>query len=178
MFVLVTVVLITAACAGNEPSDDAAVDAAHPLFGATELLSDVVGSDLLASEVVPMACIPSRTDPVGVFLGLRIVDWQVEADMVSVSIRSNHARLGSHPSGCSDPMLVMQDSMFLLGPDDEAVHASRAVEADGATTLVFDLDDRSAAGWSAVLLPTIDYALGNGDRQTSIFGFVGHYALA
>ncbi len=150
---------------------------AHPLFGEAEPLSAVVGNDLRASEVVPMRCIPSRTDPVGVFLGLQIVDWDVSADAVTIDVRVNHALLGSHPSGCSDPFVVLQDSMFLLGPGDEAVHAEPALVAGDTATLAFDLAGRASTRWSVVFLPTIDYQLANGDRQTSIFGLVGHYAL-
>ena len=150
---------------------------AHPLFGVAEPLSTVVGNDLRASEVVPMQCIPSRADPVGVFLGLQIVDWDITAEAVLVDVRVNHALLGSHPSGCSDPFVVLQDSMFLLGPDDEAVHA-QPIAVDGDTaTLAFDLAGRMSDRWSVVFLPTIDYKLANGERQTSIFGLVGHYAL-
>jgi len=149
----------------------------HRLFGETERLSEVLGTEIVSSYVVPMTCIPQRTDPVGVFLGLEITDWQVTGDQVTVSIQTNHARLGSHPSGCADLAIVTVDSMFLIGPDDETVHATEMLFGGDGTTLVFDLGGRRPEEWSAVLLPTITYSLANGERQTSIYGLVGHYEL-
>ena len=169
--------LLAAACASAEPADVVDDAGVHRLFGATEQLSDTIGNEITSSGVVAMRCIPSRSDPVGVLLGLEIVDWTLGEAELSVSLNTTYAKLGSHPSGCSDPSILIGDSMFLLGPDDETLHAASAVESDGTTTLVFDLGGRLAEDWTAVLLPTIEYALGNGDRQTSIYGLVGHYAL-
>lgn len=185
---VVVMCALVAGCAASSTSENiqtveladrvgGTIDGDHRLFGATQELSATIGNEITTSGVVPMTCIPSRTDPVGVLLGLEIVDWMVADAQVTVSLTTTYAKLGSHPSGCSDPSILIADSMFLLGPNDETLHATGEVQRDDATTLIFELGDRVVGDWTAVLLPTIEYALGNGDRQTSIYGFVGHYAL-
>ena len=67
--------------------------------------------------------------------------------------------------------------MFLLGPDDATVLASEAVVDGDATDLIFELGEFSSAELSAVLLPTLEFTAGGGQRQTTIFGVMGFYHL-
>lgn len=125
-----------------------------------------------------MQCIPSRLDPVAVTLVLEISEWLATDDRLAVSVRTGETRLGSHPSGCSEPEPLLEQSMFLLGPSDQTILATNALETGDVTTLIFEFGDFRPAALSAVLLPTLEFTAGDGERQTTIFGFMGFYQLA
>ena len=174
--VVVAVVMVASACSSRAETEILSIS--HPLFGTTERLSEIVGTDIRSSQVVAMQCIPSRVDPVGVWLELEIVDWLVTDEEFAVRLRTSDSRLGSHPSGCSDPSPDLEQSMFLLGPGDQTVLASYAEEIGDTTDLIFELGDLAVESLSAVLLPTLEFTAGGGERQTTIFGLMGFYQLA
>ncbi|MGI9606037.1 MAG: hypothetical protein ACR2P0_07850 [Acidimicrobiales bacterium] len=141
-------------------------------------ISDEVGTTINHSAVVPLACIPSRNDPVGVFISVRLTGATIDSDSVSVSLESTDTRLGSHPSGCHDPELALAQSMFLLGPDDNAILAERTTTSGSEVTLHFDVAGRDLDSLAAVLLPTLAYRRGDDSPTTGVYGFVGAWRLA
>lgn len=168
--------LLVGACSGA--ADDARADTRlHPLFGASEPISAVVGEVMTSSYVVPLQCIPVRVDPVGVFVELEIVGWEIVEPGLALRVRVDGARLGSHPGGCSDPDLVMPSSVFLMDDDEMTILPSEAYGDGNTTTLVFDLDGADHRTYAAVVFPTLEYLDRAGERRTIIYGFVGFYEL-
>lgn len=148
----------------------------------------MIGAPIVDSVVLPLACIPSRSDPVGTFLDITVVSAAVDDREVTVELGATEVRFGSHPSGCSGPVVLPAQSVFLLGDDRRPLFATSAATAAGetaagegtsgsGTTLTFDLNGRPAESLSVMLAPTIGYLLGNGDRQTTTYGLVGVYDL-
>lgn len=141
-------------------------------------LSEAIGTTIVDSQVVGLACIPSRTDPVGVFINLHIVDARLGDEVFQLQLAATDTRLGSHPSGCHDPDLVLAQSVFLLSSEDDTVLADRSSTAAGITTLEFDLDGHDPDQLAAVLFPTVSYAAGDGERETASYGLVGMFLLS
>ena len=161
--------LMISACAGVE-------DAAR--FGPVlSPVQDLVGVELTANRVVSMPCIPSRRDPVGVWLGMQIIDVTISDDAFTLELVETDARLGSHPSGCRDPETMLVQSVFLIDGDDPIFAQQQSLTAAG-TRLVFQLDDKSPSDFDVVILPTFEFEMGNGMRQTTIFGLIGRYSMA
>lgn len=174
----VVVVVVSCAIACGPAGSNAPVRVAHPLFGVTQPLSEALGTDIRSSQVVPMRCIPSRSDPVAVTLALEITEWLLRDNILAVRVRTGEVRLGSHPSGCSAPRPLIDQSLFLLGPGDTTLLAADSVEDAEGTTVIFDLGERMASAWSMVLLPTLEFTAGDGGRQTRVLGLMGFYHLA
>ena len=135
-----------------------------------------MGTELLATEVVPLPCIPSRNDPVGVWLGVRIHAAGITSGAYIIELQQTQARLGSHPSGCRNPQVLLANSVFLVG-DSEPIFASTASTSGDVTTLMFQLDAPTARGLDLVVLPTIEFEKKDGTRETTIFGLIGRYSL-
>ena len=140
-------------------------------------IADVVGTELTATNVVGMQCIPSRVDPVGVWIGIRVTDADVSEDRFTIGLEQTEARLGSHPSGCANPELKLAQSVFLLAGDDDSVLASAAAADGSITRLVFDLAGREPDDFDVAVLPTIGFSRGDGSPATTIFGFVDRIPL-
>jgi hypothetical protein len=45
------------------------------------------------------------------------------------------------------------------------------------TNSSFALDGRSPADFDVVILPTFEFEMGDGTRQTTIFGLIGRYSI-
>lgn len=160
--------LLLSACTSTEQAGE---------FGPVQLsLDEIVGTEIEVNRVVSMPCISSRRDPVGVWFGLRVHDANVEADVFTINLEETDARLGSHPSGCRSPAMLLAQSVFLLSGDDPVFSSSESTEG-AVTKLAFKLDGRSPEDLDVVILPTFEFLMGNGMRQTTIFGLIGRYSM-
>lgn len=137
---------------------------------------EIVGTQVKANNVVAMPCIPSRNDPVGVWLAMAVSKAEVVGDVFTITLQETDARLGSHPSGCRNPTTLFAQSVFLLD-GDEPIFATAQSEAGPLTTLEFSVTDRSLDELDLVILPTIEFEMGDGVRQTTVFGLIGRYSL-
>ena len=162
----------------NSSRTTATARAPESLYADATPIADVVGVKLFDSGVLGLSCIPSRVDPVGTFFDFVIGEIEITADTVLVMIERQDVRFGSHPSGCRSPAVMPGQSWFLLGPDLVPRFAvAEGVASDGTASVAFELDGRSDDDLVLVLAPTIEYLLGNGDRQTTTYGVVGAYEL-
>ena len=170
------VILLLVACGGSTRAESAATSGEQfgPVLASVD---EIIGTELTANSVVSLPCIPSRRDPVGVWLSIQVHDAQVEDDAFTLALEATDARLGSHPSGCSNPETLVAQSVFLFD-GDEPVFASSESTVDDIVTLTFALQGRPAADLDVVVLPTFAFNMGDGNRQTTIFGLIGKYSLA
>lgn len=166
---IVAVVIIATGCASTP-----ATTAFGNVVGSFD---DIVGTELTDNRVVSLPCIPSRRDPVGVWIGLHIIDARSIGDDLQIEVEPTEARLGSHPSGCRSPELLPAQSIFLLIDGHETVLAERQSQTVAVTTLHYALADADGAMIDVVVLPTIGFELKNGERQTTIYGLLGRYSL-
>ncbi len=162
----------------NAPVATPTARAPEGLYSDATPVADVVGEELFDSGVLGLSCIPSRVDPVGTFFDFVIGEIEVAADTVLVMVERQDVRFGSHPSGCRSPQVMPGQSWFLLGPELEPLFAvAEGIADDGTVSVAFELGDIDADQLVLVLAPTIEYLLGNGDRQTTTYGVVGAYTL-
>lgn len=139
-------------------------------------VDEIVGTELMANRVVSLPCIPSRRDPVGVWLAMQVVGAEVAGDMFTLDLLQTDARLGSHPSGCRNPGILLAQSVFLFDGSDPVFAQEQGLRED-STRLVFALADRDVADFDLVVLPTLGFETGDGMAQTTIFGLIGRFSL-
>lgn len=139
-------------------------------------VSELVGTELSANSVVDLPCIPSRRDPVGVWLAMRVDRAVPAADSFLLGLEQTDARLGSHPSGCRAPELLLAQSVFLLDDNDDPIFAAKEAVIDGVTLLEFDLEG-PAVDHELMVVPTFRFEKKDGNLETTIFGTVGRYSI-
>jgi len=164
---MIAVALFATACAE---------DTADQFGDSVSSLDAAVGTEIKANGVVGLTCIPSRADPVGVWVGIRLDSIDIGTDAVVLGLQSTDARFGSHPSGCRDPQILLADSVFMVEGSSDPIFASSQAVIDGVTLLEFELTE-SATDYDVVFVPTFAYELKNGDRQTTVFGNIGRYSI-
>ncbi len=139
-------------------------------------LTTLQRESLVSSRVVPLPCIESRSDPVGVFMTVEVVGAEVRRDVAAITIRPTDIRLGSHPSGCREPEVLAEESWFVLDGDTTIEATAKSVSGD-ETTVFFDLSVVEAPEVAAVLLPRIGYLDGSDMRRTSAYGPIEAFRL-
>ena len=167
--VAVVVALVLAACG----SDDEA-----SRFGpVVSTVDEIVGTELAANRVVSMPCIESRRDPVGVWIAMRVTDAELDDGLFTLDLQQTDARLGSHPSGCRNPAILLAQSVFLFDGRDLVFARDQEMQGE-STRLVFAVGDQRATEFDLVILPTFTFDKGDGRPETTIFGLLGRYSLS
>ncbi len=137
----------------------------------------LIGTQVAGSSVVPLGCIPSREDPVGTWVRIDVVDIRSDAGTIDVDLSPVDARFGSHPSGCSEPEIVGEESALVLTPDGAEPPSSASTSADGVASMRFDLGDWPESEVAIVILPRLTYLDGSGGERVTSYGVLEAFTI-